>query len=292
VKSCKSTVRHHLLVAGVVGLLGGIAEAQPTSLDDVVILARSELRIRRNTRHAAGQIVVNDPQGVAIINPSFRTVPDLQPQIVADRITVLRTPTEGPQLFDVFVNTLEDPKGETVVLGTLTMPIGVGLPLFSFPSPVTVTPGTTDVKVTRLLSPVTLPPGDYRDIRLRASSVVYLEGGTYNIRNLRVGPRSQMLANSSATLNVADVVRFRARSSFGAVSGGLLNGRCVVLNAATARIAKFGIGSDVTAVVNAPAATLILGAAGSFRGNFTANRVIFGRGGVIDTLPPLSEACP
>jgi hypothetical protein len=177
------------------------------------------------------------------------------------------------------------------VLGTLTMPIGASLPLLPFPNTPVVTPGTTSFLVTRATSPITLPPGNYDTLRIRPGGVVFLEGGTYHFRNIRVGGRGQLLANTTTTINVLDKLRLRGRSNFGPTDP-ILNGRCIELNAATTKRISFGRLADATAIFNAPNARLRLGRLGRYRGRFAARQIVVGRGTVISTLPPLTEPCP
>jgi hypothetical protein len=266
--------------------------AQPVVLDDVIVFAEDQVRLSTNARHTSGQIVVNSPQGVATIHPLFKTVPNLAPQLIANAIDILPyLGATGPELFDVFTNGINDPNSALNVQGTLTTPMGFSLPLFPFPAPPAVTPGTTTIRVRRTDSPVTLPPGDYGLVRVYGNGVLYLEGGVYNIKSLRVGSRGQLLANGTTTINVSEKVRFLGRTNFGPADPEL-NGRCLVLNTPWARTLAFGRFSDVTAVVNAPAAHVRLGKLGTYRGNFTAKRVTVGRSAVLETLSPLSEACP
>lgn len=264
----------------------------PGNLDNVVVFAKDQVRLSRNARHVSGQIVVDDPLGTAIVHPQFRAVPDLAPQLIVNRLETLEfVGASGPDFFDLFTNSIDDPNMALHVNGTLTMPLGFTLPLFPYPDPPTIVPGTTLVRVRRSNSPVTLPPGDYGIVRVGAEGVLYLEGGVYNFKQLRVGFRGQLVANGTTTINVLERVRFLGRTNFGAADPEF-PGRCVVLNTASTKNISFGRLADVTAIVNAPAASLRLGKLGSFRGNFTARRVTVGRSAVLETLPPLTEACP
>lgn len=269
----------------------GSAWGQPTDSEDVVILARSQLRLGAAVRHLSGQIVVNDPGGQAIVNPQMRTVPDLAPQLVADVVSVPIQPYAGPVLFDLFVNTLIDPSGKHEVLGAMQQPIGAALPLLAYPEPVAVTTGAQNVIVKRTTSPLTLPPGDYGDIRVGAGGALFLEGGTYNVRSLRAAGRSLVLFNGTTTVNIAQRARFGMRSDVGPTDP-TMSGRCVVLNFAGSSRLRFGRTADVNAIVNAPNATLVLGRLGVFRGRFTASRINVARGAVLQSLPSLTEACP
>jgi len=280
-----------LLAVALVAFSNASAWGQPTSLDEVVLFARNEVRLQSNVNHVGGQIVVNEPGGEALVHQLCRTLPDQQPQLVADRIAVTAVSYDGPELFDVFTNSFSDPAGNAIVLGTMTQPIGVPLPLLPYPTPVAVTPGTTNVTVRRTTSPQTLPPGDYGDIRVAAGGALSFEGGTYNIRSLRAGARSLVLFNSATTLNVALRVRIGRRANFGPADPAM-NGRCVVVNLGGTARARMGRVSEINAIFNAPAASLRLGLLGNYRGTFTADRIIVGRGAVLQPLPPLTEACP
>jgi hypothetical protein len=274
-------------------VLVGVAPAwgQPTTNDDVVILAKTWLRVATAARHLSGHLVVNDLGGAAFINPTMKTLPEFEPQLVADTILLPQRRLLGPELFDVFVNTLSDPAGNVVILGTLTQPLGASFPILPYPDPVVVTPGTTNVTVKRTMSPVTLPPGDYGDIRVALGGTLFFEGGTYNVRSLRAGSRSLVLFNGTTTLNIAERARFGSRSNV-APTDPLLSGRCITINVGSSTRTRFGLTSDVNVVFNAPAAQLRLGRTGIYRGRFTANRVVVGRNAVFQALPPLTEACP
>lgn len=280
-----------LLAAALACLVRTAAWAQPTSIDDVVILARTEARFEANVNHVSGQIVVNDPGGRAMVHQLFRTLPDLQPQLVADNVSVMAVAFDGPELFDVFTNTITDPAGNAIILGTVTQPLGASLPLLPYPTPVAVTPGTENLRVTRTTSPVTLPPGDYGDIRIASGGALYFAGGTYNIRSLRAGSRSLVFFNGATTLNIAVRARFGSRSNVGPADPAV-SGRCVTINVAGEGRMRMGRVSEVNAIINAPAAILRLGLLGDYRGTFTADRVAVGRGAVLQPLPPLTEACP
>lgn len=286
----RRTIAPVCVALGLSALAAASVAAQPANLDDVVVFAKSYARLSTGGRQASGYVVVDDPGGLVQVHPNYKTIPDVMPSITADTLEVFFYFLPGPILFDVFTNQVIDVRGTMSVLGTLTVPIGMTLPLFPFPAAPTVTPGTTSVLVTRATSPVTLPPGDYDTLRIFAGGVVFLEGGTYNFRNIRVGGRGQLLANAATTINVLDKLRLRGRSNFGPADP-ILSGRCIELNAATSRRISFGRLADATAVFTAPNARLRLGRLGTYRGRFTAQQVVVGRGTVIATLPPLTEPC-
>lgn len=288
---CFRICRLVFLAMALSGVVAGPVRAQPATLDDVVVFAKSKIKISSGARQASGHFVVNDPGGLLLVHPTFKTVPDEAPQIVADTVQVIHYIVPGPELFDLLANTIIDTRGLLSLNGTLTQPLGFTLPLFPFPSTPVVTPGVLDIRVNRLNSPQTLPPGDYGIVRVAGKGVLFLEGGTYNMRRFIVGGQAQILAQTTTTINVSERVRFRGRSNFGPADP-LMNGRCVTLNLASSRTLGFGLLADATAIVNAPNARMRLGRLGTYRGSFTAKEVIVGRGTVTETLPPLTEACP
>lgn len=273
-------------------VLVGVAPAwgQPTTNDDVVILAESWLRIGKGVRLLIGHLVVNDLGGAAFINPTMITLPEFEPQLVADTIMFPQHKGPGPELFDVFVNTLSGSADDVIIHGTWTQPLGASFPILPYPDPVVVTPGTTNVTVKRT-TPETLPPGDYGHIQVATGGALFFEGGTYNVRSLRAGARSLVLFNGTTTLNIAERTRFGRRSNVGPTDL-LLSGRCITINLGSSTRTRFGLTSDVNVVFNAPAAQLRLGRNGTFRGRFTARRVVIGRNAVLQALPPLTENCP
>ncbi len=279
-----------LCAAGLVVLLQTTPGwSQPSTVDDVVLLAQHELRLEPHVTQLSGHIVVNAPGGVANVSQLFRTIPDFAPQLVADQITIRARPYDGPALFDVFTNTFSDPAGRATH-ASLTQPIGVPLPLLPFPTPVVVTPGTTNVIVKRATSPVTLPAGDYRDVRVRGRGVLILTGGTYNMRSLRTGSRGILLFTAATTLNIEQNVRFARRSNVGPADPAM-NGRCVTINVAGTTRSRIGQLAEISATITAPQAPFVIGRSVNLRGTLTADTIFVGKSSSLQPQPPLTEAC-
>jgi hypothetical protein len=261
-----------------------LAAPPPATTADVVILARDRLFLGRASRHVTGQLVTNSPGGLAKVHALFRAGDNTQ--IIADTISVFQL-YEGPFLYDVYTNLLMD-NGRTQVAGT--GPAAITLPLFAYPPPVSFAPGTLNITV-RNPTPMTLPPGDYGNIRLRPSGTLYFTGGTYNIRSLRGALNARLYFYGPTTLNVAERLSSGTRSVIGPLNEATLSGRCLVINYAGTRRVRFGNVSNITATVNAPLAKLRLGGSGEYRGNFVAADVRVGGNAVLEAAPPLASPC-
>ena len=278
-----------LLCAHWAGALG-----PPATTDDVVILARDALRMFLNDRLASGQIVVNDPAGVATFAKSVQAIGGTQ--VVANSIVVPGNIGSGPQLFDVFANVV-DP--QVVISGQGPTP--VTLPLFTFPSAPAVTPGTDscptpgrrpgDCVVREQNGPVTIAPGNYNRIIVKSHGALFFAGGTYQALSFRGFGSSHIYFNGPTTLNIADRAKLGNRSVFGPPSESTLNGRCIVMNVAGTNVVKLGAVSDVTATVNVPNGLLKLGSRGTYRGNFVGNSVVVGLNVLLETTPELTGPC-
>ena len=270
------------------------AAGQPTTTDDVVIFARDTLLMFLNDRVASGQVVVNAPGGVATFAKSVLALDGTQ--VVADSIVVPGSTGTGPQLFDVFANTVD---AQVVVSGQ--GPTAVTLPLFTFPSAPVVTPGTDscptpgrqpgDCVVREKDGPVTIAPGNYNRIIVKSHGTLYFAGGTYQAFSIRSLGDGHFYFNGSTTLNVAQRAHFGNRTVFGPLSEATLNGRCIVMNVAGTDPVKFGGVSDVTATVSVPNGPLKLGSRGTYRGNFVGSSVIVGLDVLLDTAPALTGPC-
>ncbi len=269
----------------IAGAVRALAVGPPSTLDNVVILARTALSMTQYVRHASGQIVVNDPGGVATLRSSIGALAGTQ--FVADGI-VVRGPRRGhgPELFDVFTNTPDvrvtvDDQG----------PTPISLPLFTFPSTLPVSPGTTNLVVTARHGPVTLPPGNYGKITVKGGALLYFSGGTYNVSSLRAMGHARLYFEAATTLNIQDSARFGQRDLLGPLVESQLNARCIVVNYEGTRAIKFAGSANITAVVVAPNATMKLGAFGDYRGTFVAPKVLVGRSALLEAALPLTSPC-
>src|SRR5262249_35234673 len=143
-----------------------------------------------DTRLASGQVVVNEPGGVLTLKGYLRALPGTQ--VIADQVVNRATIAGKPEVFDLFANSFDAGKGVTI---DGAGPIPVGLPLFTFPTVPAVTYGTDscptpgripgDCRVRQRDGAVTIQPGSYRDIKVRANGTLYFAGGTYNVRSIR-----------------------------------------------------------------------------------------------------------
>jgi len=253
----------------------------------VVIFAKERAVLGRSVRHLSGQIVVNDPGGVAVVSQLFGAIEPTQ--LVADTVKVRPFPTKlpGPGIYELFANALVDPKGTAVIDNG---PLPVTLPLLTFPTPTSATAGTGDVVVPRETA-LTLPPGAYRDIVVGTHGTLFFTGGDYSVRQIRARARAALLFNGPAMLSVAQRAGFGRQTVF-APSFSALNGRCVELNYAGTSTVRFGQLSSVAAIVRAPGAkALSLGLGGEYTGHFVARKVIARRSSTLASLPALTSPC-
>jgi hypothetical protein len=286
-----------LLVLGA-GL--SFAAGLPGTKDNVVVLAQDSVTLRGDAQLNSGQIVVNNPGGVLTVGRGVLALTDTE--IIADTVTVTVPFKRKAELFDVLANSLigEDRvevDGDVSTIGVFDQP------LFSFPSAPQVTPGTHSCPnatgtngncfVGRKKSPVTLEPGDYGNIRVRGQGVLYLQGGEYNLKSLSTAIHSHVIVQSSATINVQKNVSFGWFSTF--LPDQDLNPRCVVLNVAGGRVRI--LAAAVSAVINAPDATVIVGirrniGGTTYIGNLAAKTVLVKAWSTLQAADPLLSACP
>ena len=276
-------------IAVVIGVASPVLAIDPPStLDNVVILARTAVGMTQYIRHATGQIVVNDPGGVATLRRSVNGLAGTQ--FVADSIAVRGgrgRRAHGPELYDVLANT---PDARIIVDGQQALL--PNLPVFTtFPSTPVFVPGTNNVVVNARHGPVTLPPGDYGKITVKGGALLYFSGGTYNAKSLRASGHARLYFEGPTTLNVQDSARFGQRALLGPLVESQLNARCIVFNYAGTRPIKFAGSANITAMVVAPNAIMKLGAFGDYRGTFVAAKVLVGRSALLEAALPLTSPC-
>jgi hypothetical protein len=271
-----------------------LAADLPTTLDNVVILARDKLLLGAHSILASGQVVVNNAGGVLTVNSGAGALQNTE--IIADIVAVQAPLSHKPELFDIFTNSFHR-ENHAKVHGV--SPLGGDLPLFTtLPSAPVVTPGTDpcpsqtgtsgNCTVRRRNGAVTLLPGHYGKIRVGGHGVLYLEGGVYNIKSLSCGGSSHIVVNGSTTLNVQGNVSFAPFSTFEPVDMSL-NPRCIVLNVAGDRVRSWF--AAISTSINAPDATVSLGILTIYTGNLVGKKVRAGSGTTLQAADPLSS-CP
>jgi hypothetical protein len=280
----------------VLGSGPSFAASLPTTLDNVVILARDSLRLGFDSKLASGQVVVNNTGGVLTVRPRAGALQDTE--IIADIVAVQATANQKPELFDIFTNSFLN-GANAIIDDVVVSPPGGWLPLFPFPSAPVVTPGTDscpsqtgrtgNCTVRRRNGPVTLPPGDYGKIKLSGYAVLYLEGGAYNIESLSCGAFSHVLVNGTTTLNVQGNVSFAPFSTFEPADVSF-NPRCVVLNVAGNRV--LSVFATISASINAPDATVNLAIQTVYTGNLVGKKVRVGAEATLQAADPLLSPCP
>ncbi|MCC6812329.1 MAG: hypothetical protein IT381_33220 [Deltaproteobacteria bacterium] len=149
-------------------------------------------------------------------------------------------------------------------------------------------------------APRTLDPGSYLDVRVQTKASLFLSGGTYEMRCLRVDNFAQLIANAPSVLRVGERVEIKKEASLAPANGGTArdlsievvgddlcgaNEHCchqgepdpdeVDEPHAAVSIAK---DTQTRALLTAPEGTLDFGARASFIGAIAANRAIFDDG--------------
>ena len=181
----------------VLGTGSSFAASLPDTTDDVVILAQDSVTLGRHSQLNTGQIAVNNVGGVLTVRSGFHALQNTE--IIADIVDVKATVRQKPELFDIFTNSFLG-GNHAIVDDVLVSPLGGSLPLFEpFPSAPEVTPGTDpcpngtgkggNCVVGRKNGLVTLPPGNYGNIKTGAHGVLLLQRGVYNVNSLRAGAR-------------------------------------------------------------------------------------------------------
>ena len=284
----------------VLGTGSSFAASLPATTENVVILAQDSVTLGGRSQLNSGQIAVNNAGGVLTVRYGVHALDNTE--IIADIVSVKAPLSRKAELFDVLANSFLG-GDRAIVDGAVVSPLGASLPLFEpFPSAPVVTPGTDpcpnrtgsggNCVVRREDGAVTLPPGDYGKIIAKGQGVLYLQGGVYNIKSLSVGLSSFIIVNGSATVNVQKDVSFGPGSTFGPAND--INPRCVVLNVAGEHV-RVSV-ATVSAVINAPNATVSLGANTQFKGamytgNLVGKKVRVGAFSTLQSPDPLCEPC-
>jgi hypothetical protein len=271
----------------------------PASTNDVIILTHNALTLGFGSELISGQLVVNDPGGVATVKGGFVGIPPTQ--LVTDELVIRAGPRFKPEFYDLFAT--------PPVTGPYTVddygPVAASLPLFTFPTVPVATPGTDACPkpgripgkcvISRRDGALTLQPGNYGDISVRLGGVLYLAGGTYNVNSIRVGSVARLYFNTTTTINVLSHVVFGFQSVVGPASS-TTSGRCVVMNVDSGNFVgdavRFGPRANVTATINAPGSSARIGRFAVFSGNLAADSATVWMGSVLEALPDLAGSCP
>jgi len=283
----------------VLGTGSSFAASLPATTENVVILAQDSVILASHSQLNSGQIAVNNVGGVLTVRYGVHALDNTE--IIADIVSVKAPLSRKAELFDVFANSFLG-GGRAIVDDLPVSPLGESWPLFPFPSAPVVTPGTHvcpngtgtggNCVVRQKNGPVTLLPGDYGDISATGHGLLYLQGGVYNIKSLSIGLSSFIVVNGYATVNVQEDVSFGWFSTFGPADS--INPRCVVLNVAGGHV-RVSV-ATVSAVINAPNATVSLGTHTQFRGaaytgNLVGKKVRVGAFSTLQSPDPLCEPC-
>jgi RHS repeat-associated protein len=157
----------------------------------------------------------------------------------------------GIKVGDLQVNRLVNPSAGTH--GSVT-PL---VPLPALPAPATVTPGTTNLTVAGGKT-VTVSPGQFLTVSLGTSSVLRLNAGTYQLKDLTIGTSGRVEALGPVQIRIAN--RLNAGSSFFIGPAAT----ATTLTAKDIRIEVSGVNGTDGAIGSSPKAAA-LGSNGSIR---------------------------
>ncbi len=156
----------------------------PAPQQDFVVLATNSVWLELGADILSGDVIVNNAGGAPtltgkklIVGIGATTAAGYV--LKADDIQVLHGARVNS---DVFYNKLVN---RGTIKGSLNTPLN--LPVFAqLPDFVTAPAGSQNITVAKNGS-LSLPPGNYRDIKVQKKGVLRLQGGIYNIRYLELG---------------------------------------------------------------------------------------------------------
>ncbi len=265
-----------LLMALVSVLWTGGAWAQSSNLDDYVVFAGQLVRFGSVNLVASGNVGVNDPGGVLIANGRLASADGSH--LVADGATI-----KGPaSLYSLLANQLALRAGVTV--RSPGEPIGWPPPIMSpFPTVPPMSPGTQDLKLSRGMA-VTLPAGNYGQVKMQAKASLIFTGGTYTFDSWKVASTGRLLFTAPTVVNIANSVGIGSFSVVGPL-GPTMTADDITINVAGPKV-KVRNQVTIAAKIIAPTSTLKTGLAGLIKGQIVAMAVRFGSGTVVQQAHP------
>jgi cysteine-rich repeat protein len=269
-----------LLVAGCAALVPAVGLGQSEFPDDYAIMARNVAIFKPVALVASGNVGVDHAGGQ--LQAGARLMTGDGSHLVADGMTIGRMSS----VYSVMANKYTT-IGEVVIRAPgASGPLGFAPPvLLAFPTPVTVSPGTTTIKVPQEAT-ATLSPGDYDLIKVRKRGALVLTGGTYNCGELFVGGGARLLFTNATVINVAGKVWLGPSSVIGPI-GPMVMPEDIQINVAGPKVRASGR-TTVSARISAPVAKVRFGGAAHIRGQVIADEVRFGSSVFIQAAHPLS----
>jgi hypothetical protein len=143
--------------------------------------------------------------------------------------------------------------------------------------PVVALPGNTPLRVPPHTGTGPTPPGSFGDVVVGAGSLLQLAGGSYQARSLTVGADGRVVCTAACDITVAVAVILKRRAQLGAATTTAADKvRIDVLGDGVAPAFRARPHAVVAATIYAPAADIVLGARGSYRGAYVGRSVRVG----------------
>src|SRR5262245_16340432 len=267
-------IRSVLLAALLIGVRGAaVAQTQP-ALRAYAVLGVNEVRVGLGTRVQPGAV------GVTAGTVRLGTSAQVPGTVVGGSVRVARRARVG-RLFCQIVSgagfgsgVVGGPTvGGSPIPGCLQLTVPVVDPALLVPP--TVTPGVTDMVVKPRSTAAPLVQGSYGALRVGRGSLLQLDGGTYQVRSIRLAPTARLVCMDDCRIGVAENVRLGPKAQIGAVRG-LMAERVRLDIAAGTTGAAFRAGprAVVAGTIFAPTGTVLLGQNGDYQGAFVGNTVV------------------
>ena len=254
----------------------GGAWAQSSNMDDYVVFAEQLVRFGSVNLVASGNVGVNDPGGMLIANSRLASADGSH--LVADGATI-----KGPaSLYSLLANQPALRAGVNV--RSAGEPVGWPPPIMSpFPTVPPMSPGTQVLKLSRGMA-VTLPAGNYGQVKMQAKATLVFTGGTYTFDSWKVASTGRLLFTAPTVVNIANSVGIGSFSVVGPL-GPTMTADDITINVAGPKV-KIRNQVTIAAKIVAPTSTLKTGLAGLIKGQIVAMAVRFGSGTVVQQAHP------
>ncbi len=232
------------------------------SLGTYAVLGFESVDVRAGVHVASGDVAAN--RGTVTLGPGAR----VDGTVAASTVQLARTARVGGLFCDLVEGRVDATCGNVATpVVTATLPL------------VQVVAGSDAVAVPARAATAPLLPGAYADVTVGAGARLYLAGGHYAVRSLRVRTAGRLLCLAPCAISVREQVRIgrRARLAAGSPADGRLLRIDVETGGPTAAF-KAAPGAHVAATVYAPNGSVVLGAGGKFTGAFVGRTMVIRSG--------------
>ena len=162
------------------------------TLDTFVLFGSEGVSLDNNVQVSSGNLGANDELD---LQKEVTVTGDLfSDEVSLDKDTIING--------NVSYNKLQQKK-DGQILGTQTKP--VQLPIANLPTLPDFTVGTEDIVASDTAT--ILPPGNYHNITVTASSTLTLSGGTYNLSSLILQDSATLIYTATTTLNIQSALK-------------------------------------------------------------------------------------